>query len=349
MRCSGLKFGERIFGDGKAAAGDFTEAFPAPSDQLFLATNFFRIEETLVEEAGDFDGREFGIDDELGLNGIAAEMPLRGTMELCVGDFADDVTEIKVTVGDVFDGLTADFAQVALIAFRHGDAHSFYSNTALDSQQPAGEPSRGEVGLEEGLRSTELFEEVLGGKVSATDRPFHCSGPAGASPITCILEIREGGLLRGATVIDSRENGKDGVVFRDHAGMEEIRFASGGHDGGEVGEDFANDLLLIAALQVAGGTDHDLVIMAGLASRRALLQFVAGKNPLRKAVHNDGVRERSDFAIKPEMDAGDGGRFHFRGRAEFVDKGGIFGEHVADQARRESEDKVIRGQFFTVT
>jgi hypothetical protein len=92
---------------------------PPSGRQLFASRNLFRGHQLFIKRAFDDDRFEPRIDDELGQHGVAPQMSLGCGHEVSSFHLADDVSQIKVAVGDVFDFITADFAHVTLIAFRH--------------------------------------------------------------------------------------------------------------------------------------------------------------------------------------------------------------------------------------
>src|SRR5208337_5671772 len=51
-------------------------------------------------------------------------------------------------------------------------------------QQPAGQPSTLQVGTDQAGGPIEVFENPLGGEVSAADRALHRRWPAGIGPVT---------------------------------------------------------------------------------------------------------------------------------------------------------------------
>lgn len=148
--------------------------------------------------------------------------------------------------------------------------------------------------------------------------------------------------------LDAGERGEDGLMFGDEAGMEEFSLAGLRPDLREFFDNMGDDLFAVGSPEVAGSADDDLVVVAGLGVGGAILQFVAGEDPLGEAIDEDGMGERGDFAIKPEVQAGDGGGFHFGRGAELRVERGILGEHVGEEFRIEGEDQMIGGEFLSV-
>lgn len=90
MGPEGLKFGERVFVEGEAAASELFQALPTASDECFAALNICRVEQSFVHRTGDEDWIEIGGDDELGLDRIAADVPFGSRHQLPRRDFPDD-------------------------------------------------------------------------------------------------------------------------------------------------------------------------------------------------------------------------------------------------------------------
>jgi hypothetical protein len=81
-----------------------------------------RIEHSAIEIAFD-DGRwEVRVIDELGVDGVAAEVSFGSGEEVSGGEFAGDEAEVEVTFADGVNFFAADVTEVTLFAAGHGES-----------------------------------------------------------------------------------------------------------------------------------------------------------------------------------------------------------------------------------
>src|SRR5690606_8107155 len=142
-----------------------------------------------------------------------------------------------------------------------------------------------------------------GGGVAGAGGALHGGGPSGGGVVAGeddAAGVR--GLGGGAGGLDAGDGGEGGPLLFHRAGGEE-RCAAGladarcGKAGAEVFEDAGGDAVLGEVHPVVGGAD-DGVDGAAL--------VVLAEEPLRRAVHEDGVGQGEDGTIEEEVDAEDG-------------------------------------------
>lgn len=116
------EFRERVFRErnGLGLFGKFLESKPAAGDELGALLCEVGIEESAIEIPFDGHGREVGGFDELGIDGVAAEVSFGCREQMAGGEFADDESEIQVAVPNGFHLVTADVTEVALFTASHG-------------------------------------------------------------------------------------------------------------------------------------------------------------------------------------------------------------------------------------
>lgn len=141
------------------------------------------------------------------------------------------------------------------------------------------------------------------------------------------------------------------MMFGEHATVQQFGLCGGGPDPGEFGNDFLNDLTLRASLSTGGGQlmaggDDDLVIPASVVL--LLHQLRAVEHPLGQAVDENRVRQRSDFAIEPEVDAGDGSRLELFDARQFCTAGELVWQKIEGALVRNSEDDVVGIQLCPI-
>ncbi len=92
---------------------------PTPRNQLFPSADVVLVEVVLREWSVDNNRFEPFGDNELRLHGVAADMSL-GRRQQCAGvDLADDVPQVQIAVGNLFDFVAADFTEITLLAACH--------------------------------------------------------------------------------------------------------------------------------------------------------------------------------------------------------------------------------------
>jgi hypothetical protein len=117
---------EGVLDDGQAEAGKFLQTPPAACDAGLLGNNEIVVHQLLGENALTVDRLESGIDDVLSQRGIAADVSFGQEMELFRRNFAEDIAEVEVGLGDLTDILAAHFAQITLFAARHGHTQNAF-------------------------------------------------------------------------------------------------------------------------------------------------------------------------------------------------------------------------------
>jgi hypothetical protein len=105
--------------DGQAQPTDLLQPTPTSRGQFFASRNLFERHQPFIKGTFDDDRFKFRIDNELRKHRVTPQMALGSGHQVSSFHLTDDVSQIEVTVGDVFNFITADFAHVTLIAFRH--------------------------------------------------------------------------------------------------------------------------------------------------------------------------------------------------------------------------------------
>ncbi|MDB5345712.1 MAG: hypothetical protein JWP89_4089 [Schlesneria sp.] len=108
-----------VVADSQTQPTDLLQPTPTARGQLLASSNLLRGHQLLIKRTFDDDRFEFRIDNELCEHGVAPQVPLGSSHQVSGLHLADDVPQIEIAVGDVFNFITADFAHVTLIAFRH--------------------------------------------------------------------------------------------------------------------------------------------------------------------------------------------------------------------------------------
>ena len=163
--------------------------------------------------------------------------------------------------------------------------------------------------MEEFGRGSSRAQNGFGREVAAADGAFHGGGPAGSGPITG--EEKAGSVrgLRGAEAVDAGFWGKRGARFFDDGGFDELGFARGGKRLLNFFQANFDDFFAGFFQQIVRSADDELQILLRAGNRRiGLIRVESGlvKDPL-----NSGIKKRDeglagDWAIEPEMNAGDG-------------------------------------------
>jgi len=82
----------------------------------------------------------------------------------------------------------------------------------------------------------------FGREATAADGAFHGGGPAGEGPIASEIEVVAGGVGGGAEAVEAGSYGEGGAGFFEDSGLEELGFADGWEEAGELNEREGEDL-----------------------------------------------------------------------------------------------------------
>ena len=133
--------------------------------------------------------------------------------------------------------------------------------SAVPKSQRASRPGL-EPGADQPGGLVQVGEDLLGGQVSAADRPFHRGRPAGVGPVAGQEQAVDRRPLRGPKRLDSRPDRERRPVLGHDPPSHELRRSGRGPDLGQLAEHRVPDRDLVERQQVVRGADDQLQILA---------------------------------------------------------------------------------------